>query len=167
MYRTVDDFLADWRQESESTLKVLRNVTDASLGQRVTPEGRSIGRLAWHIVVSIPQMAHEAGLTAVEGSRDDEAAPANAADITAAYEAVARSLTQAVIERWSDEQLAEEIPMYGETWTRGQTLGIVVKHEIHHRAQLTVLMRQAGLVVPGCYGPAREEWAFMGMVPMA
>jgi hypothetical protein len=27
-------------------------------------------------------------------------------------------------------------------------------------------MRQAGLVVPGIYGPAREEWAKMGMPAM-
>jgi uncharacterized damage-inducible protein DinB len=30
---------------------------------------------------------------------------------------------------------------------------------------MTVLMRQAGLVVPGVYGPAREEWAAMNMPP--
>jgi uncharacterized damage-inducible protein DinB len=28
---------------------------------------------------------------------------------------------------------------------------------------MTVLMRQAGLAVPGVYGPAREEWAAYGM----
>ena len=35
--------------------------------------------------------------------------------------------------------------------------------EAHHRGQMTVLMRQAGLTVPGIYGPAQEEWAAMGM----
>lgn len=28
---------------------------------------------------------------------------------------------------------------------------------------MTVLMRQAGLTVPGIYGPAKEEWATFGM----
>jgi uncharacterized damage-inducible protein DinB len=28
---------------------------------------------------------------------------------------------------------------------------------------MTVLMRQAGLRVPGVYGPAEEEWGEMGM----
>ncbi|MBI2416475.1 MAG: hypothetical protein HYV28_00920 [Ignavibacteriales bacterium] len=28
---------------------------------------------------------------------------------------------------------------------------------------MTVLMRQAGLKVPGAYGPSREEWAAYGM----
>jgi uncharacterized damage-inducible protein DinB len=43
------------------------------------------------------------------------------------------------------------------------TLGALVGHQTHHRGQMTVLMRQAGLVVPGIFGPAREEWAKMGM----
>jgi uncharacterized damage-inducible protein DinB len=28
---------------------------------------------------------------------------------------------------------------------------------------MTVLMRQAGLKVPGIYGPSREEWVKIGM----
>jgi uncharacterized damage-inducible protein DinB len=42
-------------------------------------------------------------------------------------------------------------------------LQALISHEIHHRGQMTVLMRQAGLKVPGIYGPAREEWAAYGM----
>jgi uncharacterized damage-inducible protein DinB len=47
--------------------------------------------------------------------------------------------------------------MYGEHWPRGLTLQALVFHEIHHRGAMTVLMRQAGLTVPGIYGPNREE----------
>jgi uncharacterized damage-inducible protein DinB len=53
--------------------------------------------------------------------------------------------------------------MYGQRWKRGFTLTALVEHQIHHRGQMTVLMRQAGLRVPGIYGPAREDWASMGM----
>ena len=49
--------------------------------------------------------------------------------------------------------------MYGEKWRERKTLGVLVTHQIHHRAQLTVVMRLAGLKVPGVYGPAKEEWA--------
>ena len=31
---------------------------------------------------------------------------------------------------------------------------------------MTVLMRQAGVPVPGMYGPSKEEWAAMGLPPM-
>jgi len=43
------------------------------------------------------------------------------------------------------------------------TLDLLIKHIIHHRGQMTVLMRQAGLNVPGVYGPSRDEWSQMGM----
>ena len=38
--------------------------------------------------------------------------------------------------------------MYGEMWKRGTTLGVIISHQIHHRAQLTVVMRLNGLKVP-------------------
>jgi hypothetical protein len=33
MYRTVDDFVADWEYESGATMKILRSLTETSLGQ--------------------------------------------------------------------------------------------------------------------------------------
>ena len=32
----------------------------------------------------------------------------------------------------------------------------------HHRGQMTILMRQAGLLVPGMYGPSKDEWLAFG-----
>jgi uncharacterized damage-inducible protein DinB len=64
---------------------------------------------------------------------------------------------------WNDESLQQTDDMYGEKWKRGVTLTVLISHQAHHRGQMTVLMRQAGLKVPGVYGPAREEWAGMGM----
>jgi len=51
----------------------------------------------------------------------------------------------------------------GQTWKQGDVLSSLILHQAHHRGQMTVLMRQAGLAVPGIYGPAKEEWAAMGM----
>lgn len=42
-------------------------------------------------------------------------------------------------------------------------LRCLVFHQIHHRGELIVLMRQAGLRVPGLYGPAKEDWATYGI----
>ena len=72
-------------------------------------------------------------------------------------------MAKAVRAGWTDADLPGEIDMYGEKWPRGQTLQALIAHEAHHRGQMTVLMRQAGLAVPGVYGPAREEWAAYGM----
>ena len=161
MYRTLSDFEASWAYESEAMLKVLRALTEASLGQRVTDDGRTLGRMAWHTVVSVPEMARHAGLP---GEGPDGKAPMPAlAEMIAVYERAAKALPGWLRAHWTDEMLLERIPMYGEEWTRGQTLSALIAHQIHHRAQMTVLMRQAGLKVPGIYGPAREEWAAYGM----
>jgi uncharacterized damage-inducible protein DinB len=69
----------------------------------------------------------------------------------------AASLLEQVSRNWTDETLQVEDEMYGEHWPRGLTLQALVFHEIHHRGAMTVLMRQAGLTVPGIYGPNREE----------
>jgi uncharacterized damage-inducible protein DinB len=75
-------------------------------------------------------------------------------------------VTREVTANWKDETLLETDSMYGETWPRGVTLFALIAHQAHHRGQMTVLMRQAGLRVPGVYGPAKEEWAAMGAPAM-
>jgi len=87
----------------------------------------------------------------------------DAADIVAQYEKSAAMVVPAVRAKWSDAQLGEMIPMYGEQWPRGTMLNALIAHQTHHRGQMTVLMRQAGVPVPGMYGPSKEEWAAMGM----
>ncbi|MEW5994556.1 MAG: DinB family protein, partial [Candidatus Zixiibacteriota bacterium] len=57
--------------------------------------------------------------------------------------------------------------MYGEKWERRFTLLALIQHQIHHRGQMTVLMRQAGLKVPSIYGPVLEDWAQYGQPPPA
>jgi len=159
--RSMEDFQNAWARESEITAKVLRALTDASLQQMVVPAGRSLGRLAWHTALAVPEMGRHAGLE-VDGPPDDAPIP-DAATILRTYEQSAASLGQAVARDWTDAMLAEKIPMYGEEWTRGETLLALIAHQTHHRGQMTVLMRQAGLAVPGVYGPSKEEWAAYGM----
>lgn len=167
MFRSIDDFASTWTQESEGTLKVLRNLTDESLAQRVAPGGRTLGILAWHLTCTLAEMGEHAGL-AIGGptEKTHPAAPVLATDIARQYETSAASLLAAVKGAWTDAQLGDLIPMYGEQWTRGFTLQGLVAHQTHHRGQMTVLMRQAGLPVPGMYGPSKEEWAAMGLPPM-
>ena len=162
MYRTIQDFLTDWTQENDSTVKVLKNLTDSSLNQKVSADGRSLGFLAWHIVLTLGEMSEKAGLK-VDAPPENTPDPHLASIIAAAYEKAGASVAAEVKQKWNDGMLAEKINMYGEQWTRSATLNSLVKHQIHHRAQLTVLMRQAGLKVPGIYGPSREEWSQFGM----
>lgn len=166
MFTRIADFEACWQTESEGTLRVLEALTDVSLGQQTAPDSRTLGRIAWHITLTIPEMMGRTGLVLV-GPEASAPVPTRAADIVDAYAAASRALTEAVRSSWTDESLAETDDMYGQRWKRGITLLALVSHQAHHRGQMTVLMRQAGLPVPGVYGPAREQWSAMGMEPPA
>ena len=162
MYASLAAFHAAWQYESESTQKLLNCLTDASLAQPLYPGGRTVGRLAWHLAQSIPEMLNRTGLV-VSGAGEHDAVPAHAAEIAAAYRTAAASLSDQLHAQWTDATLRETDDMYGETWPRGMTLDVLIKHQTHHRGQLTVGRRQAGLMIPGMYGPAKEEWEAIGM----
>jgi len=161
MYRGLEDFHRSYTQLTAGTARLLDVLTNEALTQRVASEHRTLGHVAWHIVVTVPEMMAQTGLPL---SRiDHEAPPPDQADVIAdAYRAVSGELTQAVADKWTDADLVVTDTLYGESWPRGLTLAILIHHEIHHRGQLTVLMRQAGLTVPGLYGPAKEEWGQYG-----
>jgi uncharacterized damage-inducible protein DinB len=92
----------------------------------------------------------------------DKPVPATAQEIAGAYRAVANTLPELIREKWADGDLLIEDEAYGEKWQRRFTLMALVAHQAHHRGQMTVLMRQAGLRVPAIYGPAMEDWADYG-----
>ena len=162
MYKTIEDFAADWRHETAGTIRILETLTDESLAQQVTDEHRTLGRLAWHIAQSHHEMLSRTGLH-FEGVGEEEPVPASAAAIAEAYKKSAQATLEAIRSAWTDATLFEQDDMYGEMWPRGLTLDSLIKHEIHHRGQMTVLMRQAGLRVPGMYGPPKEQWAEFGV----
>ncbi|HVN74965.1 MAG TPA: DinB family protein [Thermoanaerobaculaceae bacterium] len=160
MLTSIAQFREIWQGESAATARILEALTDASLAQRVTPRDRSLGEIAWHTATSIPEMADRTGLR-VAGRDRHAATPVSAATIRDAYARSAADLLERVSAGWTDDTLRVEDDMYGEPWPRGLTLQALVLHEVHHRGQITVLMRQAGLAVPGVYGPNREEMEAM------
>jgi uncharacterized damage-inducible protein DinB len=162
MYRSIKDFLDSWKYESEMTLKLFKNLTDESLGRKIVPEGRSLGFLAWHITVTLSEMGGKAGLI-IEAPSENSPVPVKVSEIVATYDKAGKSVVSEITGRWNDGMLTEEIDMYGQKWTRSRVLSSLILHQVHHRAQMTVLMRQAGLQVPGIYGPSREEWSGIGM----
>jgi uncharacterized damage-inducible protein DinB len=162
MFRRIEDFAAQWETERQGTLKLLRLLTDESLSQPIVPGGRTLGFLAWHITLTFREMLGKAGLEPA-GPAEYEPVPQRATDIAAAYDKASASVLEQVGSKWTDEMLTDVLDMYGERWMRGLLLESLIRHEAHHRGQMTVLMRQAGLPVTGVYGPSREEWAQWGM----
>jgi uncharacterized damage-inducible protein DinB len=164
MYRKIEDFILAWETESGATQKLLDALTDDSLQQQVVDGHRTLARIAWHVVTTISEMMAKTGL-AITAVAPDAPVPGKAAPIQKAYAVVADELLKQIKTHWTDQTLAVVDDMYGEKWPRGQSARVLIDHQTHHRGQLTVLMRQAGLKVPGVYGPSKEEWAGYGAPP--
>jgi uncharacterized damage-inducible protein DinB len=164
MFLTINDFVSSWTHESTATQRVLNTLTDASLLQQIAPNHRKLGQLAWHITTTVHEMLSRTGLEFPEPA-GGEVAPDSAALIAAEYSRASQGLLLTLQSHWTDTNLLESTNMYGEDWLNGLTLRILISHEIHHRGQMTVVMRQAGLRVPDIYGPTRDQWQEWGMEP--
>ncbi len=162
MYRTIADFIADWKAEEQSTLKIFSGISDEKITVKVAGNIRSLGQLAWHITQTLTEMPHKAGIVK-EDSLEQEPLPVTFDVIASQYKKYSKKLVQSLEKTWKDNDLNKVIELYGEKWEKGRVLSALITHQIHHRAQMTVLMRLQGMKVPGLYGPAREDWANFGM----
>jgi len=162
MFRKLDDFFAAYENVTGGTIRMFAALSDENMNQPVAQGHRTLRRIAWHIVTTVPEMMSRTGL-AVSSVDCASPPPESAAEIQDAYKSVSKELTDAVKATWNDDTLLEVDEMYGEKWQRGLTLASLIIHEVHHRGQMTVLLRQAGCAAPGVFGPSKEEWAQYGM----
>jgi uncharacterized damage-inducible protein DinB len=146
-----------WAHEVGLTQGYMDVLTDASLKQEITPEHSNLGQIAWHLTTFPKLLLSQAGLQ-FEGPSDDVERPTSAKEISDAYRRVSAAVTEAVKSQWSDAQLGETKTFFGRPFPIGIALTLLIHHQIHHRGQMNVLMRQAGLVVPSLYGPTKEQW---------
>ncbi|MFC3882108.1 DinB family protein [Bacillus songklensis] len=162
MFQTLDGFLKSWEYEAGATQRVLNNLTDESLRQEITLQNWTLGRIAWHIVTAIHVMTSRTGLT-FESPSEDWPVPTSAQFIADSYSKASNAFIQAVKNQWTDDSLKVLNDFFGQQQPNAIFLMTLILHQNHHRGQMTVLMRQAGLTVPGIYGPSKEEWANIGM----
>lgn len=155
MFESIQSFVHEWKHESNITQNLLNQLTDASLAQAVSEKDRTLGELAWHIADSIWYMSAAIGLK-FEGVKLSGETP-TAEEIKAGYRENSERFITALEQQWSNASLSEKHPIFGMEWTGAEFLYSVVKHEVHHRGQVSVLMRQAGLKVTDIYGPARQD----------
>jgi uncharacterized damage-inducible protein DinB len=164
MYRKISDFQADWDYEINATLKLFSNLKDEKLDIKVCNEGRSLGKIAGHIALSCSDAALNAGFKG-NYEPEDSNALVSVKKINEILKRDAETLLDAIKSSWNDSQMEDEIEVYGMIFKKGVYLRSLVNHLIHHRGQITVLMRQSGLKVTGVYGPSKEEWADYNLPP--
>ena len=162
MYVTISDFIKEWNREAMLTQNVLDGLTDESLKQQVYPEGRTLGRIAWHLTTNIPDYLTHFGLN-IDGVKNAENVPTSAKEIVETFKEVSFLVAQIIEKQWTDKSIEQIQEAFGRQESNAQILMGLIKHIVHHRGQITVLMRQAGLKPFGVYGPPKEDWIHLGV----
>jgi uncharacterized damage-inducible protein DinB len=165
MYLSISNFKNDWKEEHDATFTILNALSNESLTTPMPANVRSIATLAWHVVYSVSEMINHTDLK-ITPLQKEIPEGLTVSDLVSNYKKSSAEFISA-IDAWEYNHLTIKIPMYGQEWTKGRLLQVIIQHQIHHRAQLTVLMRIANLKVPGVYGPSKDEWAGMGTQPEA
>jgi len=158
MYHNAAEFLDMYGWEAECTGKVLGALTDESLGQKkAEAEGHpTLGGLAWHVATAPSYVLAQIKLPMPEYEHE---APADvSADRIQSIYADQVERVKANAAKLTPEDLTKVYHVFDMMdWPAWQLLVALISHEVHHRGQMTVLMRQAGLTVPNIYGPNYEE----------
>ncbi|MGE7838261.1 DinB family protein [Viridibacillus arvi] len=162
MYVTISDFIKEWNKESMLTQKVLDGLIDDSLDQLVYPEGRTLGRIAWHLTTNIPEYLANFGLQ-INVVENADNVPTSAKEIAETFRNVSSYSAKMIEEQWTDETLKQVQNAFGREETNAMIIMGLIKHIVHHRGQVTILMRQAGIKPFGVYGPPKEDWIRLGV----
>lgn len=162
------DFLREeFEHEIASSKKVLAVCPEEKLTWQPHQKSMTLGRLAGH-VAEIPRwvcriLENESFDIMPGGARAFQPLnPASKDELLHAFEEhVTKS--KALLSQATEEQLAHNWSLLFNgksvlTKTRYAAIRFMaMNHMIHHRAQLTVYLRLAGVPVPGLYGPSADE----------
>jgi uncharacterized damage-inducible protein DinB len=165
MFVTIKQFQSEFIEHANNTQNLFQCLTDESLDQRITENHRSLRELALHIISSY-NFFTMLGLS-ITPFELDENREHSADYIINEYNKMVNAVIKAILSQWKDKTLKKKINLMGEEIQIGQALRFVFNHTIHHSGQMTVLMRQAGLMIPGIYGPTIEDWIAQGKIPPA
>lgn len=164
MYKNIEDFIIDWKEEASNTIRVFGSINDDLMNKKVNKNVRSLGRIAWHITQTLTEMPARAKIIP-EDILENKHIPENFKTLIKIYSKHSEELVSLIKKNWKDSELEGRIELYNQKWKRNKVLSILIKHQIHHRAQMTIIMRLLNIEIPGIYGPTKEEWTKFGMKP--
>lgn len=161
----LESFIRAWEHESKLTTSLLRSLPADQYEFQPDPQGRSLGQLAWHLAEIEGYMTFgiEAGSLLPGGKRPPGLErPRTIEALATGYERV-HAEAVARVRGLVDEDLEREIPFFNGKPIRIRNVlwSVILHHEIHHRGQLQMLVRLAGGIPAGLYGPSREDTAAM------
>ncbi|MBM7610121.1 putative damage-inducible protein DinB [Lysinibacillus composti] len=155
MYRKLEDFILEWEKNCAGTFSIIESITEEKKNVSIVEGHSSLEWLSWHLTTAPAYFCGLAGLN-LELNLNPANTPATIDEIKEAYKAVSQKVVEVAKNNLSDEKLLTNVDMHGHATPIGAILRLFVDHQTHHRAQMQVLLRQAGLNVPGVMGPTKE-----------
>jgi uncharacterized damage-inducible protein DinB len=165
-----ESLLPEFDHEMANTRKTLERVPEDKFDWRPHPKSTTLGYLATHLGF-LPGWAVNAinleSLDLAPGGGPPPKVPAAASrqevldmfdkNVTEARAAIAGASDEHLLKPWSLLMGGRTIM----TMPRIAVLrGMVMNHNVHHRAQLGVYLRLNDVAVPAIYGPSADEGAF-------
>jgi uncharacterized damage-inducible protein DinB len=158
--KTVADFLlADFENETRTTLAVLGAVPGGRLDYRPDDKGKTGLGLLRHIALEDAWLLNGIadGAFAPQPDDSDACGIATPADAVARYE---RDVPAALgrVRAMSGEQLEASLNLLDMvTMPAVHFLAMTLKHSVHHRGQLSSYLRAMGGTMPSIYGPTADS----------
>ncbi|MEJ9279780.1 DinB family protein [Ureibacillus thermosphaericus] len=155
MYRKIDDFIKDWQHNSAGTIAIMESITEDKKHVAIVEGHNSLEFLSWHLTNAPLFFCGLIGQS-LNVQINPSTPPTTMKEIIDEYKKVNEEVVNAV-KKLDDSSLEKEVDMIGQPTAIGAVLRMLIDHQTHHRAQMQVLLRQAGLPVPGVMGPTKEQ----------
>jgi uncharacterized damage-inducible protein DinB len=161
----IETLLQELEQEAQTTRRVLERVPGDRLAWKPHDKSMSLGQLALHIA-SMPGAIAE--ITQISPFPVPKFEQPSAKSATELVPTVEQSLAHAqrILRKLDDASLAKIWRvMDGDREVMAVPVGaalraLMLNHWYHHRGQLSVYLRQVGVLVPSIYGPSADENPF-------
>jgi uncharacterized damage-inducible protein DinB len=154
-------FLDTYAREHATTLRVLRAVPPAQSDFRPHMRSQSFSELAYTLLFEQELKRRTLAGGPVMGGGSPPAKPASWEAAIEAFDKGHRTIVE-MLERTPDSAMLKVVqfptaPGQMGDWPALDFLWFMLHDQIHHRGQLTVMLRMAGGKVPSIYGPSADE----------
>jgi uncharacterized damage-inducible protein DinB len=159
LMNAVESFIAVWDREAQKTVDLLKMLPSGQYDFRPDAGGRSLGELAWHLAELDAYVSYGIanGAFAEDVKPPNIKRPMTIEELAPGYKRVHEEARERV-RNLKPIDLEKEMQFFGSTQTVSALLwGVMLLHSIHHRGQLSLMVRLSGGVVPELFGPTRER----------
>jgi uncharacterized damage-inducible protein DinB len=146
-------FTKFWKDESETTRKVLSRIPEGS-DYRPDPKSRTAKEIAWQIVCEEKMI-----IEALENGKAEWAPPAEPATMREVLEAYERQAAE-LPARWAHlpaDRWNGTLEFFGAKRPASPMAWSFLFDIVHHRGQISTYLRPMGSTVPQIYGPSGDE----------